>query len=142
MQDRFIVGLQGTVSTAIDEIFNGQHIVIEKGGFFRIRWDFDPGNSQQAGKGVHVNAEFGSGATQTKIAFVPSNKPIVDPPDNRNPTLFQQVINKYSNTLGYNTKPNTATDLFTPVQRTVENSQAALDTIATDLAEIWNSEGC
>ena len=136
MQDRFITGLQGRVNTAIDETFQGQRIVIGEGGFFRIRWDFDPV------KGVHVNAEFGNGATQTKFAFQPSNAPIVDPQGNRNSVLFQQVINKYSNTLGYSTKPNTDNELFSPVQRTVESSQAALDTMARELAQMWDAEGC
>ncbi|RDW79833.1 hypothetical protein BP6252_04471 [Coleophoma cylindrospora] len=91
MENCFIVGLEGYVTTAVNEKFNGQTVVIAKGDFFRIRWDYDPGSSDKPGKGVHVNAEFGSENTRTKIAFVPLNKPIVNSPDNRNHILFQQV---------------------------------------------------
>jgi hypothetical protein len=139
MQYRFVTGLEGHVTNAIKENFNGQNIRIPIGGKFRIRWDYDP-----TGKGVHVNAEFGNAQRvfQTKIAFVPSNTPLVDPPNNRNPLLFQQVVNKYSNALQYNTQPNTVDSAYTPMQRTVEKTQVALNTMASDLARIWINEGC
>lgn len=110
-----------------------------KGDLFRIRWDYDPT------KGVHVNAEF-FGKTTTKIAFTPSAQPIVNPPGNANNVLFQQVVNDQSNSLDYQTKPNTAAHVYTPEERTGENSAStqaqALQSMAQQLAQKWASSYC
>ena len=130
MENRFITGLQGKVSQAINVKYNGQNINMAKGDLFRIRWDYDPT------KGVHVNAEF-FGTTTTKIAFTPSAQPNV---------LFQQVVNDQSNSLDYQTKPNTAAHVYTPEERTGETSartQAqALQNMAQQLAQKWSSSYC
>jgi hypothetical protein len=135
MEARFVVGLTGKVSTAINEVYSNQHIQIAAEGFFRIRWDFD------LVKGVHVNAEFGKGSTRAKIAFVPSTTA-----ENMDPALFQAVIQDTSGFLGYDTRANTDQTLFTPEMRTgvqgVAAAQAALAGMATNLAAFWATGGC
>lgn len=139
MENRFITGLQGKVTQSINVNYNGQNINMAKGDLFRIRWDYDPT------KGVHVNAEF-FGRTTTKIAFTPSAQPIVNPPGNANNVLFQQVVNDQSNSLDYQTKPNTAGHVYTPEERTGESNAGtqarALQSMAQQLAQKWASSYC
>ena len=139
MENRFITGLQGKVSQPINVNYEGLNIRMVKGDLFRIRWDYDPT------KGVHVNAEF-FGITTTRIAFTPSAQPIVNPPGNANNVLFQQVINDQSNSLDYQTKPNTASHVYTPEERTGEKSASTqaqtLQSMAQQLAQRWATNSC
>ncbi|KAH0542522.1 hypothetical protein FGG08_003118 [Glutinoglossum americanum] len=140
MENRFVTGLQGKVTSKVNVAYMGQTINMNPGDLFRIRWDYDPS------KGVHVNAEFFGSAGTTKIAFTPSSRPIVDPPDNRNPLLYQQVIMDQSRSLDYQIKPNEPGTVFTPQQRTGENSpaaqEAALKAMAQKLAQKWEAVTC
>lgn len=143
MENRFITGLQGRVSKSINIKYNfgsqTAKIQMKSGDLFRIRWDFDPI------KGSHVNAEFFGSTTvgTTKIAFTPSNTPIFDPPDNRNPGLFQDIVNDQSNSLEYQTRPNTDSQVFSPAERTGGSpaaQQAQLQALPQKLIQLWENK--
>src|SRR2546423_4177936 len=148
---RFVQGLQGkvsarvdrelkTVSARVDKGLGKVAIHMTEGDIFRIRWDFVPGGPGKppgpkpnqlktdpiVGKGLHVNAEFFGSTSTTKIAFTPSGLgPIVDEPTNRNPVRFDQIVKDQSAFLGYDTKPNTLTKVYSPEERCNWNPEQA-----------------
>lgn len=130
MENRYVTGLQGNASKPIAVTFKAQKIQLDPGDQFRIRWDFDPGNSPEPtknisqidGKGVHLNAEFFGTRATTKIAFVPSADAVVNRPGNRNSDRYDMAVGDMSTWLDYQTKANTATHVFTMKERTGETN--------------------
>lgn len=130
MENRYVTGLQGNVTKAVNNTFKGQTIQLATGNQFRIRWDFDPGNppdptkniDQVDGKGVHLNAEFFGKMATTKIAFTPSMDAIVNKAGNRNSDRYDMTVGDMSNWLDYQTKVNTTTHIFTMKERTGETN--------------------
>lgn len=128
MENRYVTGLQGNVTSAISHTFKDLKIQLEAGDQFRIRWDFDPGNppdpakniDQIDGKGVHLNAEFFGRRGTVKIAFTPSTGPVFSQPGNRNSDRYDMTVGDMSNWLDYQTKANTTTHIFTMKERTGE----------------------
>ena len=148
-EDRFITGLQGTVTQNINEVYSygtGKSDVatinMKTGDLFRIRWDYDPS------KGTHVNAEFFGTTTTgtTKIAFFPSSNN--RPGDPTAAELYQQVVRDQSTQLGYNTVANDPSQkTYTPLQRAGANlqrpaPQSTLDDMASRLAARWENSSC
>ena len=136
MENRYVTGLQGHVTKAVNVTFKGQKIQLDVGDQFRIRWDFDPGNppdpakniEQVDGKGVHLNAEFFSKRGNKKIAFTPNMDPVVNRPGNRNSDRYDMTVRDMSTWLDYQTKFNTTTHVFSMKERTgVQNSDEAND---------------
>ena len=140
-RNRYVTGLQGNVKQTFNNTFQGQRIHLDPKdpkSLFRIRWDFDPN------KGCHVNAEFFSTQLTTKIAFTKSGVQVVKTPGNQSSTEYDQTVHDYSTWLDYQTKPNTATETFTPQQRTGEATSAAqeatLTAMASKLAQRWKRQ--
>lgn len=136
MENRYVTGLQGNVTKAVNTTFKGQKIQLDTGDQFRIRWDFDPGNppdptknlNQVDGKGVHLNAEFFGKRLTTKIAFTASMDAIVSKPGNRNSDRYNMTVGDMSTWLDYQTKPNTTEHVFTMKERTgVQNIDKSND---------------
>lgn len=102
---------------------------LEKGEFFRIRWDWD--NT----RGVHVNAEFGT-TNAAKIAF----RPDAWKPSGTDPEMYHRAVTQLSQRLNYNTVLNQA---ITPQQRTgrpadgPNNAAQILTQMAQELARYW-----
>ena len=139
-----MTGLQGNVTEAVTQTFQGQKINLQKGDLFRIRWDSDPGNppdpksniDQKAGKGQHINAEFFSKPDPTKIAFMVTVRG-TNAPGLRNSDEYDMTIRDYSTWLDYQTKPNVPR-VYSMEERTGEpNAPQALKDMALKLAGRW-----
>lgn len=130
MENRYVTGLQGNVTKAVNNTFRDQKIQLDVGDQFRIRWDFDPGNppdptkniEQIDGKGVHLNAEFSGRRATTKIAFTPSTGAVFNKPGNRNSDRYDMTVGDMSTWLDYQTKVNTTTHVYTMKERTGETN--------------------
>lgn len=71
MENRYVTGLQGSVSKRVNNTFKGQKIQLDTGDLFRICWDFDRGNPPDPTK--NIDQETAKAYTSTRSSLAKGN---------------------------------------------------------------------